>query len=90
MLDNATALKAELLGPGFPAFQKKDTSKLNVPVLLVCGEKSPAFFRSISDKLHSLLSESQQVIIPDASHNMHESNPAIYNEEVLNFLVKHN
>lgn len=90
MLDNATALKAELLGPGFSEFQKKDTSKLNVPVLLVCGEKSPAFFRSISDKLHSLLPKSQQVIIPDASHNMHEANPAVYNEEVLNFLVKHN
>lgn len=90
MLDNAQALKAELLGPGFPEFSKKDCSNLNIPALLVCGEKSPTFLRSISGKLHKLLPKSKLIVIPDVSHNMHATNPEIFNQKVLDFLVKHN
>lgn len=90
MLDNAKVLRAELLGPGFPEFSKKDYSSLKVPALLVCGEKSPTFFRSISDKLHNLLPESEKVVIPGVSHNMHMANPKIYNRKVLDFLNEYN
>lgn len=90
LLDNAKALRAELLGPGFPEFSKKDYSSLKVPALLVCGEKSPTFFRSISDKLYHLLPESEKVVIPGVSHNMHMVSPKIYNRKVMDFLKKHN
>jgi pimeloyl-ACP methyl ester carboxylesterase len=91
MMDNATALKAEMLGPGFPdEFPKKEAMKLPVTTLLAYGEKSPKFFHSISDKLFNLLPNGQQVVIPDASHDMHGENPEAYNEKVLEFLLKHN
>lgn len=91
MMDNALALKAELLGPGFPdEFPKKEARILQVPTLLVYAEKSPKFFHSISDKLFKLLPNGQQVFIADASHDMHEENPEVYNEKVLEFLLKHN
>lgn len=91
IMDNATALKAELLGPGFPdEFPKKEAIGLQVPTLLVYAEKSPKFFHSISDKLFKLLPNGQQVFIADASHDMHEENPEAYNEKVLEFLLKHN
>lgn len=91
MMDNATALKAEMLGPGFPdEFPKNEAMKLQVPTLLAYGEKSPKFFHSISDKLFKLLPNGQQVVIPDASHDMHGENPEAYNEKVLEFLFKHN
>jgi len=91
IMDNATAFKAELLGPGFPErFPEKEVSELQVPTLLVYGEKSPKFFHSISDKLYKLLPNGQRVFINDASHDMHEGNPEAYNEEVLEFLLRYN
>lgn len=90
MLDNAKALKAELLGPGFPKFSEKDAAELKVPCLLVCGEKSPKFFHSITDKLYNLLPETEQIVIPGVSHNMHEANPENYNHKVFDFLTKQN
>ncbi len=91
IMDNTTALKGELLGPGFPdEFPKKEANNLQIPALLVCAEKSPKFFHSISEKLFKLLPNGQQVVIPDASHDMHGENPEAYNEKVLEFLLKHN
>lgn len=90
LLDNAQALKLELLRPDYPEISKRDYSTLQVPVLLVCGERSPTFFCSISNKLHKLLPKSEKVEIPDVSHNMHMVNPESYNQKVLEFLIKHN
>lgn len=87
---NAPALKAELLGPGFPGFSKEEASEMNIPVLLVSGENSPRFFRTISDKLHNLLPNSKYFVIPGVSHKMHVANPEMFNEKVLEFLNNHN
>ena len=58
--------------------------------LLTYSEKSPKFFHTISDKLSELLPNSQKVYIPDASHDMHAENPKVYNEKVMEFLIRHN
>jgi len=91
IMDNAPALKAELLGPGFPhGFPKKEAIKMEIPTLLVYGGKTPKFFHSISDKLYKLLPNVQRLIIPDASHDMHVGKPEAYNEKVLEFLLHYN
>jgi pimeloyl-ACP methyl ester carboxylesterase len=91
LLDNSTALKAELLGPGFPQeFPRNKANKLTVPTLLVCGENSPKFFHSISNKLFHILPNCQQLTIADASHDMHEDMPEVYNNKILEFLSNHN
>ena len=91
IMDNAPALKAELLGSGFPhEFPKKEASKLQVPTLLVNGGKTPKFFHAICNKLYKLLPNVQQLTIPDASHDMHSGKPGAYNEKVLEFLLHHN
>lgn len=89
-IDNAPALKAELLGPGFPELKKEKITHLNIPTLLVNGENSPTFFGTISDKLHDLIPESEKVVIPEVSHNMHAAKPEIFNETVLDFLNRCN
>ncbi|MFI5133874.1 MAG: alpha/beta fold hydrolase [Chitinophagales bacterium] len=89
LMDNAPALKAELLGKNFPPFPKEEASRLNIPVLLVYGEKSPKLFHSISNLLLKILPNSKKIIIPNASHLIHEGNPVVYNEKVLEFLSKH-
>lgn len=88
IIDNAPALKAELLGPGFPR-SKTDYSGLKVPVLLVRGEKSPLFFQTISKKLGKLLPESEHIVIPKASHNMHAENPEAFNQKAMDFIKKY-
>lgn len=89
-MDNAAALKVELLGPGFPPFPKEEASRLTIPTLFVYGENSPKFLHSISDLLLKLLSNSEKVIIPNSSHLTHGENPNDYNERVIEFLAKHN
>lgn len=90
MIDNGPALKAELLGPGFPEFPKENISELQTPTLLLYGKNSPTFFHSISDKLYDLLPNRHRVIFTNASHDMHVKNWKTYNQEVLNFLLRHN
>lgn len=88
MVENGSALRAELLGPGFSKFPKDKVSRLQIPALLAYGEKSPKFFHSISDILFQLLPDRQQVFVPDASHNIHAENPEVYNRKVLDFLLQ--
>ncbi len=89
-IDNAPALKAELLGPGFPSpFPTDKARHLNIPTLFVYGQHSPKFLYSISDKLMQILPECEKVIIPNTSHLTHYENPIAYNEKVLQFLSKH-
>jgi pimeloyl-ACP methyl ester carboxylesterase len=89
-MDNAAALKAELLGPGFPQFPKDKARLLATPSLLVYGEHSPKFLCTISDLLLKILPHSEKVIIPNASHLTHRQNPNAYNRNALEFLSKYN
>lgn len=91
LLDNAPALKAELLGPGFPGeFPIEDARKLQIPVLFVNGGKSLKFFHTISEKLHKILPNSHQHLISDTTHQIHQENPEAYNKKVLEFLNTNN
>lgn len=89
-MDNSAALKAELLGPGFPPFPINEARQLSIPILFVYGQKSPKFLCSISDMLLKILPNSEKVIISNASHLTHGENPVEYNRSVLEFLSKHN
>lgn len=85
--DNMIA--AELLGSGFPPLDAEKVRQLHVPVLLVYGERSPRMFYHLQNRLFDLLPNASQVVIENASHIMHEDNPANYNFSVGNFLEKH-
>jgi len=89
-MDNAAALKAELLGSGFPPFPIDEASRLSIPILFVIWQKSPKFLWSISEMLLKILPNSEKVIIPNASHLTHGENPVEYNKSVLEFLSKQN
>lgn len=91
IMDNITALKAELNGPGFPEeFPQKEARELSIPTLLLYAAKSPDFFHAISDRLSELLPNARKLFISNASHDMHAENPKAYNEKVLEFLFMHN
>ncbi|MCI0706725.1 MAG: alpha/beta hydrolase [Ignavibacteriae bacterium] len=89
MMDNAQALKAELLGPGFDRFPINDALRCEIPTLFVCGDRSPGFFTGITDRLLQILPNAHKVTIPNSSHSIHRDNPEQYNKQVLEFLAKH-
>jgi pimeloyl-ACP methyl ester carboxylesterase len=87
MQANGKLLSAELLGEGFPAFSEAEARRITQPTLLMTGEKSPALFRRLIERLHELLPNAQRVHIAGASHLMHYEKPSAVNAAVLEFIA---
>jgi pimeloyl-ACP methyl ester carboxylesterase len=88
MRENLSALKAQMLGAGWPALHDGDIRSVHVPTLLLTGERSPAFLLRCTDELERLLPLSERVEIPAASHAMHEENPNAVNTAIVDFLSR--
>ncbi|MDP4172906.1 MAG: alpha/beta hydrolase [Bacteroidota bacterium] len=87
MLENAEEMKAETTSKDyFSPITYKDLEKVDSPVLLLKGEKSPKMFHLIIDKLAEHLPKKKSLSIPNASHSMHTGNPEYYNSCVMEFL----
>lgn len=84
--ENGNADRAQLMGAGFPPLHDDEVRGVRVPTLLVAGAWSPALFHRLTDRLQELLASPERVEIADASHLVHEDNPAAFNGAVLDFL----
>jgi pimeloyl-ACP methyl ester carboxylesterase len=60
--------------------------RLAMPVLLVQGERSARMFHVITTELAHCLQSDTVITIPAAGHAINTTNPAIYNQTVLQFL----
>jgi pimeloyl-ACP methyl ester carboxylesterase len=89
MRDNLGALRAQVLGAGFPPLGDDEVRGIRAPVLLVTGERSPTVFLRLTDRLEELLPTAERIEIPGASHGMHEENVAAVNEAIGRFLGRH-
>jgi pimeloyl-ACP methyl ester carboxylesterase len=87
--ENVAALKAQLLGAGFPRLADDEVRGVRPPVLLMTGENSPEFLLRLTDRLEELLPHPERVQISNASHAMHEENPQAVNEAILGFIGRH-
>lgn len=83
--DNVSTLRAQLPA-GFPALSDDDVRGVGVPALLVGGERSPALFHRLSDRLEELLPAAERVQIAGASHAMHEQRPGAVAAATRRFL----
>lgn len=81
----ANAFRSEFLGPGFPRLDPEEVRRVEIPALLIRGEKSPAVFHRLLDGLGELLPRTDLVEIPGASHMMHEDDPSAFNAALLRF-----
>jgi pimeloyl-ACP methyl ester carboxylesterase len=88
--DNVSTLRAGMLHDiGFPPLEDDDVRGVRVPVLLMTGDRSPAFLLRLTDRLEELFPIVERIDIPDASHAMHEENPPAVNEAIVEFLGRH-
>jgi pimeloyl-ACP methyl ester carboxylesterase len=88
--DNVSTLRGTLLHDGaFPPLADAEVQGVNIPVLLVTGDRSPAVFSHLTDRLEELLPIAERTEIPDASHIMFEENASSFNEAILGFIGRH-
>ena len=62
--------------------------KIKVPVLLVGGDRSPAFLTTITNVLNRCLDGNELAILPNTSHGLQNENPSEFNKIVLRFIDK--
>jgi pimeloyl-ACP methyl ester carboxylesterase len=85
----ANAIRAEFLGSGLSPLVPGQVRSVQMPTLLITGQRSPGLFHRLTDRLEELLPHCERVTIPEASHIVHEDNPTAYNAAVLAFLARH-
>jgi pimeloyl-ACP methyl ester carboxylesterase len=66
-----------------------ELQRLNVPVLVFGGDRSPRFMAMTNEALSRCLPSAEQVTVPNASHLVHSMNPKAYNDALLSFLGRH-
>jgi pimeloyl-ACP methyl ester carboxylesterase len=76
MRDNVQPHKAVMLGSGLPTFLEADARAIETPTLLLQGEHTPRFQQEINHRLAELIPGAEEAVVPEASHLMHEDNPA--------------
>jgi pimeloyl-ACP methyl ester carboxylesterase len=87
--ENVRTLRGALLHEGaFPPLSDDDVRGVDMPVLLVTGERSPDFLLRLTDRLEELLPRVERIEIPDASHIMFEENAPAFNEAVVAVLAR--
>ncbi len=85
--ENLSALKASLLGAGFPPLPEEDVRRVQVPALLLEGEHTRPVFRRVLDRLEELLPTTERAVLPGATHAQ-EENPEAYGEILRGFLSR--
>lgn len=84
---NAPALKIETQSPDY--FQPLDADRvaaLEMPMLLLGAQYSPAHFALILDRLQRLVPQARRVTLEKTGHAMNLGNVELYNATVLTFL----
>jgi pimeloyl-ACP methyl ester carboxylesterase len=88
LMDNAKSLEGELESAIPSSFSIEDVKQIRIPTLIVKGGLSPKFFLRITDILSDNMPDSEQIVIPDVSHdNVKFTN--IFSSKVREFFARH-
>ena len=90
LMDNAKSLESELESTISTSYTIEDVKQVTtIPTLLVKGELSPKYFLRIVDILSDNMPNSEQIIIPNVSHDDFKSG-TVFSSKVMEFFAKHN
>ena len=89
LMDNAKSLEGEF-EPAIPSsFSVEDVKQITIPTILVKGELSPKWLLRISDILSDNMPNTEQIVIPNLSHDSVRSSD-IFNSKVVQFFARQN
>ena len=90
MMTNILELRGAALSKNpFPPISCDDLKKINIPVLLLNGERSTLLFHAITDELDKCLANKERAMLPGATHGLEIENPYDFNKIVLAFIDRH-
>jgi len=91
LIDNAKSLESELESTTSTSFTTEDVKQITttIPTLLVKGELSPKYFLRIVDILSDNILDSEQIVIPNVSHDDFKSGN-FFSSKVMGFFARHN
>jgi non-heme chloroperoxidase len=90
LMDNAKSLEGELESAQPSSFTIEDVKQITIiPTLLVKGELSPKYFLRIIDILSDNMPNSEQIVIPNVSHDSVKFSN-IFSSKVMEFFARHN
>jgi non-heme chloroperoxidase len=91
LIDNAETLESELESSMSTSFTTEDVKQITttIPTLLVKGELSPKYFLRIVDILSDNMPNTEQIVIPNVSHDDFKSGN-IFSLKVMEFFARHN
>ena len=86
IFDNlGTALKPERR----PEAQCADIARIDFPVLLLNGERSPMRYPAMFAAMRKCKEFAAPIVIPNAAHGMFRDNPTAFEAVVIDFLSRH-
>lgn len=91
-LAHAFELRRELLADPdqyMPPVSCARLGRMATPVLLLRAQRSPRMFHIIIEELARCLNTETVIVVPNAGHAIHATNPAQYNQVVLQYLTTH-
>ena len=90
LMDNAKTLESDLESMLSASFTIEDVKQITtIPTLLVKGELSPKWLLRISDILSDNMPNSEQIVIPNVSHDDFKSG-TFFTSKVMEFFERHN
>jgi pimeloyl-ACP methyl ester carboxylesterase len=89
LVANAKTVALQLNSPARTTVGCTELQRLDIPVLVFGGDRSPRFMLVSNDALGRCLPRVERVTVPNASHLVHSMNPSVYNDALLSFLDRH-
>lgn len=85
-MQNTTETEGSLKTDSWTPIGSEQVGALQMPVLLLHGDKSPELFLKVVDTLYSLLPNAKRYQLPNSSHGLQLENPEEFNKMVMRFL----
>jgi non-heme chloroperoxidase len=90
LIDNSKSIESELESTISTSYTTEDVKQVTtIPTLLVKGELSPKYFLRIVDILSDNMPNSEQIVIPNVSHDDFKSG-TFFTSKVMDFFTRHN
>ncbi len=88
-MDNLLETWGLSMSEDFVRLDSTAIQSLNIPVLLLDGNRSPVYLKEISEELHRLLPDSQRLTLENSSHGLYFEQPEQADRAVMEFLAEH-